>query len=283
MPSCSIAPLRSLLFLPATSTALLAKATERGADALIVDLEDSVQGDRKAEARAMAAAAVAQLHARGATVLVRVNALAPDTAADIAALPLGQVAALMLPKVESLADIERADALLKAAHPGGRPIAALIESPRGILASTQIANHPSLCALVFGPEDYSTAIGVAPALPALGWPAQMMVTAAHAFGLQPWGLPGGLAEIHDEAAFGASVQAARGMGFTGTVCIHPKQVAIVNRGFSASAAEQDWARKVVDADEAAAREGRGAVMLEGKMIDRPVVERARRVLAMRSA
>jgi citrate lyase subunit beta/citryl-CoA lyase len=274
-------PLRSLLFLPATSTQLLAKATERGADALIVDLEDSVQGDRKAEARRMAADAVASLHARGATVLVRVNALEPDTAADIQALPLEKVAALMLPKVDALADLERVDALLKTAHPGGRPIAALIESPRGILECTRIASHPSLCALVFGPEDYSSALGVAPTLPALGWPAQMLVTTAHAFGLQAWGLPGGLAEIHDETAFAGSVDAARTMGFTGTVCIHPRQVPIINRGFSASQAERDWALQVVQADEAAAREGRGAVMLDGRMIDRPVVERARRVLAMR--
>jgi len=283
MPSTALPPLRSLLFLPATSTALLAKATDRGADALIVDLEDSVQGDRKAEARAMAAAAVNDLHARGATVLVRVNAIEPDTAADVQALPLAKVAALILPKVECLADVERIDALLKAGHPGGRPIAALIESPRAILACADIASHSSLCALVFGPEDYAAALGTASNLAAMALPANMMVTAAHAFGLQAWGVPGGLAEIHDEAAFGASVQAARSMGFTGTVCIHPKQVPIINQGFSASQAERDWAQKVVDADAAAAREGQGAVMLEGKMIDRPVVERARRVLAMRSA
>lgn len=281
MPA-SLPPLRSLLFLPATSPGLLAKATERGADALIVDLEDSVQGDRKAEARQLAAAAVTQLHARGATVLVRVNALEPDTAADIQALPLAQVAAIMLPKVESLADLERVDAVLQAAYPGGRPIAALIESPRGILECGRIATHPALCALVFGPEDYSTALGVAPALPALGWPAQMMVTTAHAFGLQAWGLPGGLAEIHDEAAFASSVHAARAMGFTGTVCIHPKQVPVINQGFSASEDERLWANKVVAADEAAGRAGQGAVMLDGRMIDRPVVERARRVLAMRA-
>jgi citrate lyase subunit beta/citryl-CoA lyase len=72
------------------------------------------------------------------------------------------------------------------------------------------------------------------------------------------------------------------MGFTGTVCIHPKQVPIINRGFSASEAERQWALKVVQADQAAARDGQGAVMLEGRMVDRPVVERARRVLAMRA-
>jgi citrate lyase subunit beta/citryl-CoA lyase len=280
--SFALSPLRSLLFLPATSTSLLAKATERGADALIVDLEDSVQGDRKAEARQLAADAVSTLQGRGATVLVRVNALEPDTAADLQALPLAQVAAIMLPKVESIGDLERVDAVLQSAHPGGRPIAALIESPRGILECARIAAHPALCALVFGPEDYSSALGVAPALPALGWPAQMLVTTAHAFGLQAWGLPGGLAEIHDEAAFASSVAAARAMGFTGTVCIHPKQVPIINRGFSASEAERQWALKVVQADQAAARDGQGAVMLEGRMVDRPVVERARRVLAMRA-
>jgi citrate lyase subunit beta/citryl-CoA lyase len=92
-------------------------------------------------------------------------------------------------------------------------------------------------------------------------------------------MAGSIAEVKDLDAFGKDVEFARGIGFTGSVCIHPNQVAIVNRGFSPSASELEWAQKVVKADQAARAKGLGAVLLEGKMIDKPIVDRARRWLA----
>ena len=109
------------------------------------------------------------------------------------------------------------------------PIAALLETPLGVLATTQIAAHPSLCALGFGAEDYSGAIGVHPNALALTWPAQQVITGAHAYGLQCWGMAGSIAEVKDLEAFGKDVEYARGIGFTGSVCIHPNQVDIVNQ------------------------------------------------------
>jgi citrate lyase subunit beta/citryl-CoA lyase len=277
-------PLRSLLFLPATSEHLLAKATERGADALVIDLEDAIPPDRKAEARPMARAAVAQLAQRGATVLLRVNSEAALWAQDLQGMPLAQLAAVMLPKVETLAQLENfAQALKTRAVDNGHPpppIAALLETPLGVLAAEQIAQHPALCALGFGAEDYAGALGVPPDPGALAWPAQKVLTCAHAYGLACWGLAGSIAAVDDVAGFEHTVRSGRAMGFTGSVCIHPRQVPIVNRGFSPSAEERAWAERVVAADEAASRAGLGAVLLDGRMIDRPIVHRARRWLGL---
>jgi citrate lyase subunit beta/citryl-CoA lyase len=280
--------IRSLLFLPATAEHLLAKATERGADALVVDLEDAIPPARKAEARPMARAAVAQLAARGARVVLRVNSEPALWQQDLLDMPLQHLAAVMLPKVETLAQLEAfAQALAARAAQGGDhgaqppPIAALLETPRGVLAAAQIAPHPALCALGFGAEDYAGALGVPPEPAALSWPAYQVLTCAHAHGLACWGLAGSIAVVDDVVGFEHTVRAGRAMGFTGSVCIHPRQVPIVNRGFSPSVAERSWAARVVAADEAACTAGLGAVLLDGRMIDRPIVERARRWLAFK--
>ena len=277
-------PLRSLLFLPATAEHLLAKATERGADALVIDLEDAIPPDRKAEARPMARAAVAQLAQRGATVFLRVNSEPVQWAQDLQDMPLAQLAAVMLPKVETLSELENFSQALRAraidsGHPPP-PIAALLETPLGVLAAEQIAQHPALCALGFGAEDYAGALGVPPEPAALAWAAQKVLTCAHAYGLACWGLAGSIAAVDDVAGFEHTVRAGRAMGFTGSVCIHPRQVPIVNLGFSPSAEEIAWAERVVAADEAASRSGLGAVLLDGRMIDRPIVQRARRWLGL---
>jgi citrate lyase subunit beta/citryl-CoA lyase len=174
-----------------------------------------------------------------------------------------------------------AQALATHAAAGGHqapPIAALLETPRGVLAAAQVAPHQSLCALGFGAEDYAGALGVPPEPAALTWPAHQVLTCAHAYGLACWGLAGSIAVVDDVEGFEQTVRAGRAMGFTGSVCIHPKQVPIVNRGFSPTADERAWAARVVAADEAARAAGLGAVLLDGRMIDRPIVERARRWL-----
>jgi len=275
--------LRSLLFLPAIAPRLLARAAERGADALVVDLEDSVPPDRKAEARPLARAAVRSLAEGGASVVLRVNADPALWREDLLEMPVHMLAAVMLPKVETLQQVEAfAEALASSARASGHrppPIAALLETPRGVLASAEVAQHPALCALGFGAEDYAAALGVPPEPAALVWPAAQVLTCAHAWGLQCWGLAASIAEVEDLDAFGRSVRAARAMGFTGSVCIHPRQVDVVNRGFSPDANELASAARVVAADDAARAAGLGAVLLDGRMIDLPIVERARRWLA----
>jgi citrate lyase subunit beta/citryl-CoA lyase len=270
---------RSLLFIPATAPQLLAKAAQRGADALIVDLEDAVPPDRKVEARGMAAKAIEQL-AGQVPVLVRVNSDPALLQADVASLPLVGLQAVLLPKVESAAQVQALAAML-ARRTGAAPlpIAALIETPLGVLRAEGIATaHDSLCALGFGAEDYASVMGVEPVPESLLWPAQAVTHCAHAFDLACWGLPGSVAEISDMEAYAALVKQARRVGFTGTVCIHPRQVPVANAGFSPSEQEIAWARRVVAADAEASLKGLGAVALDGRMIDRPIVERARRLL-----
>jgi len=279
--------LRSLLFLPATATHMMAKATARGADALVVDLEDSIPAPRKPEARPLAAAAIAELAGRGATVVLRVNADPALWQADLASMPramLNALSVVMLPKVETRAQLDAFALALTAAADQPPLIAALLETPRGVLAAAGIATHPQLCALGFGAEDYAAALGVAPDPVALSWPAQQVLTCAHAYSLQCWGLAASIAVIDDMDAFGQSVRMGRAMGFTGTVCIHPRQVEVANRGFSPSEEELAWARRVVAADAAAQAAGQGAIMLDGRMIDLPIVDRAKRWLeAMQQA
>lgn len=270
---------RSLLFLPATSPHLLPRAMERGADALIVDLEDSVPMDRKVEARPLAGAALRDLAGRGAAVLLRVNADPALLDADLAAIPAEVALTLMLPKVESAGQVEALAARL-ASRRLSCPIAALIETPLGVLEAPHIAAVPSICALGFGAEDYAAALGLAPAPVTLGVPAQLVGTAAHAHGHAFWGLAGSVAETVDMDAFGALVRHSRLLGFTGSVCIHPRQVPVVNEGFGPTPEEVAWARRVVVAAETARAQGQGAVLLDGRMIDRPIEERARHWLAL---
>ena len=273
--------LRSLLFLPATADHLLAKATERGADALVIDLEDAIPPERKAAARPMAQAAVRQLAERGATVVLRVNSDPAMWQEDLRGMPVEALSAIMLPKVESLDQVEAlAKALIQMRAEQAPPIAALIETPRGVLAAATIASHSALCALGFGSEDYAGALGVPAEPAALTWPAQQVLTCAHAYGLQCWGLAASIAEVDDMVIFAGAVDAGRAMGFTGSVCIHPRQVPVVNRGFSPSEQEIAWAQRVLAADQAAREQGLGAILLNGRMLDKPIVDRARRWLGL---
>lgn len=284
-----VSPLRSLLFVPATSGKLFEKAHQRGADAIIIDLEDAVVPERKEEARELSADAARSLKNRGVEVLLRVNPDPVSCALDLDKAALEAISIIMLPKVESPAQIAwldqelgRLESLRGLANPVR--IAALIETPLGILHAADIARaSPRLCALGFGTEDYCTTIGIEPSPAGLIGPAQHIILAAHAYGLECWGLAASIAVIDDMAAFGRSVRDAKALGFTGSVAIHPRQVEVINEGFSPSAEQVEWARRIVAADEAAHDAGRGAVLLDGKMIDRPIVERARCILNAVSA
>jgi citrate lyase subunit beta/citryl-CoA lyase len=269
--------MRSALFVPLADERFIAKAHERGADALLLDLEDSVPPAQKLAARARLPEAARQLAAQGATVMVRVNS-APEWAADdLKAAAQSAVSAVFLPKVESAQQVLDADRLL-----GGHAakLAAMLESPASVLEAAAIARAGTrLAALVFGGEDYCGVLGIASHQAALDWPAQMVAVAARARGLAAFGLPGPVAEIADMDAYARLLERAKAMGFTGTLCIHPKQVAASNRAYSPTAEEIALSREIIAAFEAAVREGRGAFSLHGRMIDLPIVDQARATLA----
>ncbi len=269
--------LRSALFVPLADERFLAKAHERGADALLLDLEDSVPPAHKITARARLPEAARRFAALGATVMVRVNSAPELVADDLQAAAQSQVSAVFLPKVESAEQVIGAERLL-----GGSAakLVAMLESPAAVLDAVAISRAGTrLAGLVFGAEDYCGVLGIASGKAALDWPAQMVAVAARARGLAAFGLPGPVSEIVDMEAYSRLVERAKAMGFTGCTCIHPRQVAVANRVHSPSEAEIALAQEIVAAFEAALREGRGAFALHGKMIDAPVVDQARATLA----
>lgn len=270
--------LRSLLFVPANAPAFVARAHERGADAVIIDLEDAILPAQKEDARRLVQAATRFLAGHGLPVLLRVNADAWQL--DLACADLSCLAAVVLPKVEHPDQVRALSAALIEYGARQVQVAALIESPLGVMRAFEIAQaSPALCALGFGAEDYAAALAIAPEPVSLRWAAQQVSNSARALGLGCWGLADSIANLSDMERFAGAVLEARALGYTGSVAIHPKQVAYINRGFSPSVAELVWAQKVLEAAGAAGQEGRGVIVLDGRMVDLPLVERARRWLA----
>ncbi len=277
MHPVDLATLRSALFVPLADERFLAGAHRRGADALLLDLEDSVPPAQKAAARARLPEAARRLVALGAVVMVRVNSTADHLAEDLKAAAQSPVAAVFLPKVENAEQVIAAGFLLAES---GAKVVAMLESPAAVLDAVAIARAGGrLAGLAFGSEDYCGLLGISSAKAALDWPAQMVAVAARARGLAAFGLPGPVSEIADMDAYARLLDKAKAMGFTGTLCIHPKQVVASNAVYSPSSEEIALAKEIVAAYDAALREGRGAFALHGRMIDAPVADQARATLA----
>lgn len=273
---------RSMLFVPAAAPHRWQKAHTRGADALIVDLEDSTQPDAKAAARAQATEAVAFLRAQGAVVTVRVNNDEAYLADDLEAVVKPGLTAVVLPKVERASEIDSLSAMLDALeYEAGLVryavgVVAVVESPRALEHVTQIADGPRLTGIALGSEDFSLSLGRPPGPLSLDLAAQTIAYAAAARGIMGIGMASSIANFTDLDAFGADARRAHAMGLTGAMCIHPNQVGVLNTSFGASEADVAEARAIL-----AAWEHRvdGVVNLNGRMIDLPVAERARRLLA----
>lgn len=274
---------RSYLFTPAHQERLLTRAHERGADVVLLDLEDSVPPDKKSVARSGLAQAVAGLVAHGVQVAVRVNSGLSELARDIEAVCLPGVQAVMVPKVanpDRLRLIAEALTLREAQAGLARPIAliALVETAEGLLNAPMIARAPRLSALAFGTEDFSADLGISPTPEALAAYAQQLILAAKAAGVPALGLPGSIADVADIARFHDVATLGQRLGFEGALCVHPRQVEIVNRLYNPSVEALIYAARIIEAYEAASVNGQGAVLLDGKMVDPPVVARALRLL-----
>jgi citrate lyase subunit beta/citryl-CoA lyase len=276
---------RSLLFVPADKPKLLQTAATRGADALIIDLEDAVVQANKAQARASLELSANALAEQGASVLVRINKHPELTRQDLAALP-ASVSAVVLPKAESAAEvaaiadaIERREKDLGIAS-GTIGVIPQIESPNGLRYAYEIAEHPRVVGLSLGTEDFALALGVEPRPESLTLPAQMVCLAAAAAGVMGLALPNSIANFRDLEGWEAGVRAARALGASGALCIHPAQVPVLNLVFSPSAAEKAWAEAIVEAWARANGEAKGVIAIEGQMIDEPVFQRASATLAL---
>jgi citrate lyase subunit beta/citryl-CoA lyase len=272
------ARLRTLLFVPVLEPRFFAKAGQRGADALILELEDAVIPERKAEARAALATAVAALRPAGVPVLARVNNDPSMRDLDLQACIDAGVDMVMLPKTESA---ELACTVAERLGPG-IGLVPLIESPRGVLRADAIAGaHASVVAIGFGAEDYALEMGTPPNKALLHPPASHVAMCAHAHGLACWGLTQGIVEMSDLDAMRAIGQEARALGFTGTPSIHPIQVPVFNAAFSPSDAELAYSLRVLEVFAAVRASGAAATRLDGKLVDRPIVERAQRIVDVR--
>jgi citrate lyase subunit beta/citryl-CoA lyase len=270
---------RSLLFLAANDTARMAKVHLRGADAVILDLEDAVPQHAKKEARHCAPGHIAALHALRQDVLVRINRDWRSALADLEAVLQPGLKGLVLPKVEDAGRLRSMMEMIlefTAERRLGEPaIIAMVESPASFQALDTISAVPGLTGIALGSEDFALALGVAPTPECLDLPCRMLALAAARHGLMSLGMPLPIADFHNEAAFAQAAARGRQMGLTGALCIHPRQVGAVNAAFSPSAAEMAWALRVVRAFE---RTGTGVATLDGHMLDRPVLLRASRLI-----
>jgi citrate lyase subunit beta/citryl-CoA lyase len=267
-----ISQARTLLFVPGDRPERFAKAAASGADAVVLDLEDAVPMAAKQAARDAVRAGWAGLQALGVPVVVRSNAWGSDEwAADLDCLQhLVGMAALMLPKAES------SDAVRGAHRDTGAPVLPLIESAAGYDAMRAIAAEPGCLRLVVGHIDFMADTGIAcgdeqSELDPLRF---AVAIATRLSGLAP-AIDGVTVQIDDETVLRSDTLRARRFGFGGKLCIHPRQVQGVHAAFAPSDDELAWARRVIAAEAAA---GGGAVQLDGRMVDLPVVLRARRLL-----
>jgi citrate lyase subunit beta/citryl-CoA lyase len=276
---------RSLLFVPATAERFVAKAHTRGADAIILDLEDSIPPAAKSAARAALPDAVRRVGQGGADVVVRINRPLELAVADIAAAVMPGVAALMLPKlsgrehVRLLSEVVAAREAAAGMAAGATRFIGLVETADALPHLFAIAADPRMVALGVGAEDLATEFGGSPSADSMYVWAMHCLAAARAAGILPMGSLGNLARLDDLPGYRSGLQRARALGFGTAACIHPAHVPIINEEYGASPEQIDRARRLVAAFEEGVARGLGAVAFEGAMIDLPVVDRARRLLA----
>ena len=265
---------RSLLFVPGCRPDRFEKAAGAGADALILDLEDSVPAAEKPTARAAIEREWPRLQAFGVPLVVRINSPESEAgAADLAWLPgLASPLAVMVPKAESAQRLGRVHQLLN-----GVALLPIIESAAGYAALPSLAAAAGVIRLAIGNMDFMADTGLQcdEAESELA-PLRFAVSiATRLHGLAP-AVDGVTLQIGDDERLRADVRRALRFGFGGKLCIHPRQVSVVHQAMIPTEQELEWARKVLAADAAA---GGAAVQVDGRMVDLPVVLQARRTLA----
>jgi citrate lyase subunit beta/citryl-CoA lyase len=267
---------RTYLFVPGNRPERFAKALATAADAVVLDLEDAVAVDDKSTAREAIGAQLAGMSSEARRrVVVRINDLASNwSAMDLRMLLQSGAAQVMLPKAESAAQI----AALRSAV-SDADVLALIETARGVAAVDEIAAAPGVSRLVFGTLDFALDLDLdtASGNEGLAYGASRIAIASRVAGLAA-PVAGVTAQLDDEAQLLADLAQARRFGFGAKLCIHPKQVDPIHRALQPSAAAIVWATRVLEAEAASP----GAAQLDGRMIDRPVVLQAERILMRRA-
>ncbi|MEU8877131.1 CoA ester lyase [Streptomyces javensis] len=277
---------RSLLFVPADNERLLSRAHLRGADGLILDLEDAVPESGKESARRDLPAHIDRLTAEGQYLVVRTGSARESWEKDLRATVRPGLRAVMLPKAERPGQLAEVAAFLDGLErerelPGGSVgLIALIESPAALFALAALAAAPRVRALALGSEDFASALGVAPTPLVLTEPCRWIALASSAAGIGSFALPLSLAVLDQPEALAHAARRARELGVTGALCVHPAQVAAVNAAYAPDETEIAWARRVTEAwDAASDGGGPGVIRVDGLMIDAPVLRRARILLS----
>jgi citrate lyase subunit beta/citryl-CoA lyase len=269
---------RSVLFVPGVRPDRFAAAVGSGADAVVFDLEDSVEASRKAEARQHIAETLPRLGAAGIVErLVRINAASSEWFFDDLAFvrSLAGIDGVVVPKVELPEQIAGV-----ASSVGGPHVVPLIETARGILHAPAIAAAVGgVRVILFGAEDLTAEIGVPRTVDGdeLVYPRSQVVLAATSVGADA--VDAVFIDLASPELLRKDAMRARAMGFRGKMAIHPDQIPTINDVFTASPEEVERARRIVEAFDAATRRGEGVVRVDDKMVDAPVATRARRVLA----
>lgn len=266
-----IDPPRTYLFVPGDRPERFEKALASGADAVVIDLEDAVLPDAKAVARDAIArflsAASAEMRER---LVVRINdESSPWFAADMRMLRDNHAAWMMLPKAETTSAVARVRAICPEIK-----VLALIETAVGVLQAEALATAPGVQRLVFGTIDFALDLGLSGDPVGFDYAASRLAITSRAAGLPP-PVAGVTPEIADEAPLLADLQRARAHGFSAKLCIHPKQIEPIHRALQPSADEITWAHRVI----AAAESAPGTVQVDGRMVDKPVLQRAHALLA----
>ncbi|HLI10448.1 MAG TPA: CoA ester lyase [Alphaproteobacteria bacterium] len=279
-------PRRSVLYMPGSNARAIEKARSLPADGLILDLEDAVAPDAKASAREQIAAALKQGGYGARELIVRMNGLeTPWGAADIAMIARSGADAILVPKVESAAmihDVERR--LGEAGAPASLAIWCMMETPLGMLHAEAIAGASRrIGCLVMGTSDLAKDLHAAhtrerlPMLTSLG----LCLLAARAFGLAI--LDGVHLDLADDEGFAQACRQGKELGFDGKTLIHPKTIATANDVFAPSPDDVAWSRRIIEAHARAAEDGKGVVLIDGKLIENLHVENARRLVALAEA
>ncbi|NCZ66389.1 MAG: CoA ester lyase [Rhodobacteraceae bacterium] len=273
-------PFRSVLYIPGSKDRALDKARSLHVDAIIFDLEDAVSPESKIEARGTLKAALDQGGYGNRYKIIRINGLDTEWGAeDIAALRDAPADAILVPKVNSAADIDAVQTLLG----NDTPIWAMIETPASVLNSNEIAAHPALEGFVAGTNDLAKELNcrTRPDRLPMQMSLQMMLLAAR--GNDVIAVDGVYNQFKDEEGLRAECDQGRDLGFDGKTLIHPAQVAVTNECFAPSEAELDLARRQIEAFEEVEKSGQGVAVVDGKIVENLHVETAKKTLAKAAA
>ena len=273
-------PFRSVLYIPGSKDRALDKARSLPVDAIIFDLEDAVSPESKVEARGTLKAALDQGGYGNRYKIIRINGLDTEWGAeDIAALRDAPADAILVPKVNSAADIDAVQTLLG----NDTPIWAMIETPASVLNSNEIAAHPALEGFVAGTNDLAKELNcrTRPDRLPMQMSLQMMLLAAR--GNEVIAVDGVYNQFKDEEGLRAECDQGRDLGFDGKTLIHPAQVAVTNVCFAPSEAELDLARRQIEAFEEVEKSGQGVAVVDGKIVENLHVETAKKTLAKAAA